>query len=902
MGKTLSYAFELTGAIAGSFKGAVTSARSQIAGLGADVRAMEKSATGNLGASFAASSQKLAGLSAELKSARATLTALKTQAAAAGGANDILARQIAQAEKRVSSLTSANKRAVESHRNLAASITTEAGSVGTLMKEYAGLSAQMEKTRARQKALSANLAARDANKARRGELRAGMFDTVALAASVALPVKMAMDFESGMADAAKTIEGMRDESGKLTPMYYAMVTEAKKLGRELPIAHSEIATLMGAAGQLGLTDAKEIATFTKDAAQMSVAFGTSLDAAADAIGGYRTALGLSQDQVREMLDLMNYYANTGSASEGGIAEIVRRVGALGDVAGLAHKPMVALAATLDSLKVKPEVAATSIKGLLLALNAGTRATKSQDFVLNKLGLDAVKLAKRMQNDATGATLDFLKAVQKLPKHEQISSLSAFVGKQNVESIAPLLKELDLLNENFALVGDQAKYLGSMQKEFANRSATTAGALQLTKNKVSELSITIGSVLLPPFNTVLGVVGDGASALADLSERFPVATKVIGSTAAATVSLAVASKALAYGYTFVKGGLLLAEGALLRMTGAQVANEAVTKKSIFAQKLFRGASIATSAAVKGVAVATRAMSAALMANPVGLIIGGIALAAAAVIANWDQVCGYFNAKFSAVKAAFDEGWVNGIFKTIAEFNPIRLVADGLSGMVNYVTGWNVDLWDAFTTVWGGIGAFYSGKIDTVVEAFRGGFLGGIGAILSEFNPLAMVWDGMNAFTSFLAEKFAWVESGLQSISSGWNSVKSVFGFGDDGTKVKDNPPPAITPQPAASPHAAGLDNPVVEQPRAAQPAGVSQTTPAFYTPPAQSRQQSGSAKGQPVPVSVEMPMTFDVKGLDEAEFRKKVEGCRPQIEEYMQRLVKRIVTEMEHNQARVRFAQ
>lgn len=94
------------------------------------------------------------------------------------------------------------------------------------------------------------------------------------------------------------------------------------------------------------------------AAHMSVAFGMSTEEAADAIGGYRTAMHLSMPETRSMLDLMNQFANTTSATEKGIADVVRRIGPLGNVGGVAAKPMTALAATLDAMKVSPEIAAT----------------------------------------------------------------------------------------------------------------------------------------------------------------------------------------------------------------------------------------------------------------------------------------------------------------------------------------------------------------------------------------------------------------------------------------------------------------------------------------------------------------------------------------------------------------
>ena len=561
----INYVMTLGATLGSGFKSVFTDSRSQVVGLAKDVRTLQNTPTGKLGESFTKSGARVAELTASLQTARAKLAELRAEAAKTGG-NAGLSRQIALVEKEVNSLNGSLKRAVNNHQNVAAAMRNEAGSVGALMKDYKTLGTEMERLSSRQKRLSDNLAARDANLAKRAQARGQLFDAVALGSTVFFPVKQAIEFESGMADAAKTIEGMRDESGKLTPMYFEMVRQAKLLGRELPLAHSELASIMGAAGQLGLTDPKEIAQFTKDAAMMAVAFGMVNEEAAASIGGYRTALSLNQDEVREMLDLMNYFANTSSATESGIADIVRRVGALGGVAGVSHKPLAALAATLDSMKIRSEVASTGIQNMMLVMTAGRAATKKQDSVLAQLGFDAEELAERMQVDATGAILDFLRAVKQLPQHEQAAALNRYFGRESVKSIAPLLTQLDLLEENFKKVGDQSLYAGSMQQEFANRSATTAGAAQRAKNQVVELGIDFGSVLLPPFNEFLGILGKGASTLADFAEEFPMLTKVVGLAAGGLVTLAVASKAGAYAWTFVRGGLLMYQNAAIRLGG------------------------------------------------------------------------------------------------------------------------------------------------------------------------------------------------------------------------------------------------------------------------------------------------------------------------------------------------
>lgn len=312
-----------------------------------------------------------------------------------------------------------------------------------------------------------------ASQNRRKELRGQMMEAIVPALAVAAPVRAAVQFESAMADAAKTIDGMRDASGNLTPKYYEMETAIKRMGRELPLTHEQLAGLFAAGGQQGMTGVDELREFTTMAAHMSVAFGMSTEEAADAIGGYRTAMHLSMPETRSMLDLMNQFANTTSATEKGIADVVRRIGPLGNVGGVAAKPMTALAATLDAMKVSPEIAATGIKNLILSLTSGEAATKGQKEAFAKLGIDTVKLAQQMQKDGPAAIISVLEAVKQLPKAQQLSIMQEIFGKESIAAISPLLDSLDLVKRNLVIASDETLYAGAMQKEFENRSRTTA---------------------------------------------------------------------------------------------------------------------------------------------------------------------------------------------------------------------------------------------------------------------------------------------------------------------------------------------------------------------------------------------------------------------------------------------
>lgn len=506
--------------------------------------------------------------------------------------------------------------------------------------------AEIAREEARLKALTAVRAASE----KRSELRGRMMEAVVPVMTLAAPVASAIKFESAMADAAKTIDGMRDSSGKLTPKYYEMEAAIKQMGRTLPLTHEELAKLFAAGGQQGMGSVKDLQEFTTMSAHMAVAFGMSTEEAADAIGGYRTAMHLSFKDTRDMLDLMNQFANTTSASEKGIADIVRRIGPLGRVGGVAAKPMTALAATLDAMKVAPEVAATGIKNLILNMTAGAAATKQQKAAFAQLGIDTVKLAKQMQTDGPAAIISVLEAVKKLPKAQQLSLMQQIFGKESLGAIAPLLDSLDQVKKNLIISGDSAAYAGAMQAEFENRSRTTANALILAKNRVSELGVNVGSVLLPPIVGLLELLGPLVSGVAEFAQHNQGLTTVVVGTAAALMLLHVGGLAAAYAGASIAGGWARAR---LIVNFFRLS----TLRANASLALHRGALIATktgtlafAAASKIAAFGVKLISLAFSASPLGWVVRILMLISAGLVYlynNCEPVRRVFDAVFSFI---------------------------------------------------------------------------------------------------------------------------------------------------------------------------------------------------------------------------------------------------------------
>jgi TP901 family phage tail tape measure protein len=317
----------------------------------------------------------------------------------------------------------------------------------------------------------------------------------AAAAATAVSIKNAIAYESSMADVAKVVDGLRDSSGNLTSQYYEMKDSLLELSTQIPMTAEELTQIAAAAGQSGIAR-DEIISFAESAAKMGIAFDTTADQAGEWMAKWRTSFQMSQKDVVALSDQINYLSNNSAANAVQISSIVTEVGPLGQVAGLTAAQIAALGDTMVGVGIGEDVAATGIKKMATTMTAGSSATKKQQAVLSELGISATDLAQRMQTDAQGAILDFLSAVQKLPAAEQAAALKNFFGQESVGAIAPLLTNLPELQKHFDMVADAAQYAGSMEDEYASRSATTGNSIELAKNALYRLSVVYGEMFAP----------------------------------------------------------------------------------------------------------------------------------------------------------------------------------------------------------------------------------------------------------------------------------------------------------------------------------------------------------------------------------------------------------------------
>jgi TP901 family phage tail tape measure protein len=624
---------------------------------------------------------------------------------------------------------------------------------------YTKLTAELEKAKAAQeglaKAVNFQRSMEEKASAARGKL---LRSTTLMTAALAGPVVAAMNFESAMADVRKVVDFETPQQFK------EMGEDILSLTRRIPMTARDLADIVAAAGQAGIAR-NELLAFAESAAKMGVAFDITAEQAGQMMAQWRTAFKMSQKQVVELADQINYLGNTTAASAPKISDIVTKIGPLGEIGGVAAREIVALGATIGSVGIQEEVAATGIKNLILRLNSGASATDRQKKAFKSLGLSATKLAKAMQEDASGAILSVIEALGKIPEYKRTAILTDLFGRESVAAIAPLITNIDKLRENLRKVGDATQYQGSMEKEFKERSETTANAIRILANNINILSVNLGSFLLPPLAATAKRLSAVSDKIAKWTKAHPQLTKVLVLGTAGLLAFRVAMAAaefaifstiskLAKLYVFLvqhdaaakiatistkafslaqrglKAAITLTSSALhaLPIVAYQakvIAVAAATKLWTAAQVAFNlavklGSSllsvaklIAYTVAVKGIAIATKVwtaaqwlLNAALSANPIGLLIIAIAGLVAGFVLLYK--------KSETVRNIVSRLW------DVIGIGP-RVVAAAIGKVRDFaaVLG-KIKIPNIFGAVWGGITGMAktaAGKIGSIFGGFK-----------------------------------------------------------------------------------------------------------------------------------------------------------------------------------------
>jgi len=374
--------------------------------------------------------------------------------------------------------------------------------------------------------------------------------TAPIVALGAAAVKSAIDWESSFAGVRKTVDATEAEFGLLED-------SLRSMSNVIPINPNQLAGIAELGGQLGVV-ADQIPGFTDTIAKIGVSTNLAGEEAASALAKFinvtkRVApAGMEMaEQTARIGSTIVELGNNLATTEADIVTFAGRIAGAGSIVGLSQDQILGLAGALSSLGINAEAGGTAISRVFLEMNtAVTSGGEELATWAATAGMSVEAFATLFEEDAAGALMAFLGGLDDITSSGgDVTLILEKLGLSSMRITDTLLRSsgaTDLMAGALNMASSAYAENTALTEEANKRFATTESQMQLIKNNMLNVAITIGSTLLPAINDLIKKISPLVKSFTEWAEQNP---KLV------QVGIAMA------GVTAVAGPLLMAIGAL-----------------------------------------------------------------------------------------------------------------------------------------------------------------------------------------------------------------------------------------------------------------------------------------------------------------------------------------------------
>lgn len=422
----------------------------------------------------------------------------------------------------------------------------------------------------------------------------------AIAAPLIIAARDAIAFEDRMADVAKT-SGM---AGKELSLFGK---DLLSLAPETRTSIEGLQKISEIGGALGIKGRKDLLGFTDATNKFNVALGSDfsggLEDATKSIGGLKTLFKETRDiKIDEAITKAGSAINALSSKGVQVPELTEfmaRVGQLPDALKPSIQNTAALGAVLNKVGITAEIGSRAFSDILTTASQNIpkfakQMKISNDAASELINSDPTKFATKFAASLNGLNAQGLSKTLKSLKLTDIGAIKV---------VGALGSSVDMLTEFQGISNDEFAKGTSLLNEYNTKNNTTKAGIEKAINNFKALSITIGTELLPIINDLIKKFVPVVKSFLQWSQDNPKTLRTI-------VAMAVGIAALSFVVSGVSSAIFIFSKMMLIWNG-------VTKAATAAQWLW---------------------NAAMTANPIGLIIVGVAALIAlvtAMIIKWNE---------------------------------------------------------------------------------------------------------------------------------------------------------------------------------------------------------------------------------------------------------------------------
>lgn len=537
--------------------------------------------------------------------------------------------------------------------------------------------------------------------------------TLPLAGAGTLMVKSAIDFESAFAGVKKTVDATDEQ-------FAALEKGIRDMSKQLPSSASDIAAVAEAAGQLGI-ETDNILSFSKTMIDLGESTNLGSEEAATQLARFANITRMSQKDFDKLgssiVDLGNNFATT----EAEIVALGLRLAGTGSLVGLTETDIMGLSTAMSSVGISAEAGGSAMSKVMQKINSAVAdgAAASADFA-EVAGMSAEDFVKAWENKPIDALTEFVRGLGNVKDEGgNVTGVLAELGIKGLREtdvLQRLAGNADLLSDAVKTSGNAWEENTALTNEANQRYATLESKLQMAKNTLNDVAVTIGEKLMPFVEKAIVKVQEFAEWFSTLDDKtIETGIKIAAFVAAAGPLLLVIGKVVSAGGTLV-GGI----GKLITHATALSAKLAATGSSL-------SAIVGT---IAGVAA----------------IVGVLAAAFMALWKNNDKFRENITNTWNNIKETF-ENLTSGITERL---NALGFNFEDFGEVVSAI-------WNGFTEL---LAPVFEGAFKNIANIFD--FF-----VTTFFN----IWD---TFSALFRGDWEGVWDGIKSIFTGiWDGLKSYF---------------------------------------------------------------------------------------------------------------------------------
>jgi TP901 family phage tail tape measure protein len=503
---------------------------------------------------------------------------------------------------------------------------------------------------------------------------------MALGAGLAKSITIGAAFESDMAKVAAVSRASEEQLKQLT-------ATARKLGAETQWSASEAAQGMQYLAMAGFKT-NEIIETMPGMLNLASAGAIDLASASDIASNILTGFGLSASDMNRVGDVLTNTFTQSNTTLQGLGATMKYAAPVAKAMGVSIEQAAAMAGKLGDAGIQGEMAGTTLRSVLLRLSA---PSEKAAVALDALGVKTTDANGKMKSFP--AILKELNAAMSGMSESARANFTKTIFETEAMSGALVLMEQ-------AGSGALDKFIGAVQDVGSAESVASKqidnlnGDVTILNSAMQEMALKIYDSVKPALRAfaqqateIVTRIGAWAKENPGLVQKIVAVAGAVSAFTAAALPMLAALKTAQFLFALIKAPILAARAAIMAVRMGWILYTGATTAGTVATKGARAAQIAFAAAAKIMAAAQWALNAAMSANPIGLVIAGIAaLIAIGVLLykNWDTI----KEKVLDLWAAFSKtfpgaaGLIKKVFGTV--FGVVKMQINSLISIVNTVT--------------------------------------------------------------------------------------------------------------------------------------------------------------------------------------------------------------------------